>query len=190
MGGNSTSIKGNLNTTPNSTFTLEFFGTPGGPTLRYGDGQSFLGSTSVQTNASGLASFTTTLSAPVSAGRSITATATDVFGNTSEFSLPVTAAATGVASHEDIPHETVLMQNYPNPFNPSTRIRYGLPSRSHVTLTVFNTLSQRVATLVDDNQEAGYYEVRFDGKDLSSGVYLYRIQAGDFVRTRKLLLVK
>jgi hypothetical protein len=89
-----------------------------------------------------------------------------------------------------LPGEFSLQQNYPNPFNPSTTIRYGLPNRSHVTLTVMNMLGQEVATLVSGNQEAGYHEVTFDGKNLSSGLYFYRIQAGSFVETRRLLLVR
>jgi photosystem II stability/assembly factor-like uncharacterized protein len=103
------------------------------------------------------------------------------------------------------PETIVLDQNYPNPFNPSTTIRYGLPSRSHVTLTVFNTLGQQVAVLHNGEQEAGYQEVRFDGAGLSSGVYFYRLQVhprdfvlgsdlksgtGEFVETRKLLLIR
>lgn len=78
------------------------------------------------------------------------------------------------------------MQNYPNP---STTICYGLPSRSHVTLTVFNTLGQQLATLVNGEMEAGYHEVQFDASWPASGVYLYRLQAGSFVETRKLVLV-
>ncbi|HEX7572690.1 MAG TPA: T9SS type A sorting domain-containing protein [Bacteroidota bacterium] len=89
-----------------------------------------------------------------------------------------------------LPVSFSLDQNYPNPFNPTTTIRYALPARSYVTLSVFNTLGQQMATLVNDTQEAGYHEVRFDGASLASGVYFYRLKAGDFIQTRKLLLLE
>jgi hypothetical protein len=76
------------------------------------------------------------------------------------------------------------------PFNPSTTIRYGLPERSRVTLTVFNSLGQQVATLVEGEREAGHHDVTFDASHLASGVYLYRLVAGEFVQARKLLLMK
>jgi hypothetical protein len=97
---------------------------------------------------------------------------------------------TSVAAETVIPGAAMLPQNYPNPFNPSTTIRYGLPNRSHVTLTVFNTLGQQVAKLVNGEREAGYHEVTFDGRNLTSGVYLYRMQAGSYVETKKCVLVK
>ena len=84
----------------------------------------------------------------------------------------------------------ILRQNYPNPFNPLTTISYNLPHRTHVSLTVFNPLGQQVAQLVDGEEESGYHEVRFDGKDLSGGVYFYRLRAEVFVQTRALGLVR
>jgi sulfatase modifying factor 1 len=90
----------------------------------------------------------------------------------------------------EVVREFTLNQNYPNPFNPSTTIRYGLPSRSHVSLTVFNTLGQQVSLLQSGEQDAGYHEVKFDGAHLPSGVYFYRLQAGDFVQTKRLLLLR
>jgi hypothetical protein len=88
------------------------------------------------------------------------------------------------------PRTPFLTQNYPNPFNPSTTIRYALPERSHVTLAVFNTLGQQVATLAEGEREAGYHEVKFDASSLASGVYLYRLTAGDYVQARKLILLR
>ncbi len=113
-----------------------------------------------------------------------------------------------VAEEKTIAGEYVLYQNYPNPFNPSTTIRYGLPKRSHVALTVYNTLGQQVAQLVNGEVEAGYNEIRFDGSRLASGIYFYRLsvspvarrdlvptdgrdgQAGTFMQTRKLLILR
>jgi hypothetical protein len=108
-----------------------------------------------------------------------------------EFIFGSDTTITNVSVHDGtLPQEVSLSQNYPNPFNPSTTIRYGLPQKSQVTLKVFNTLGQLVTTLVNGEQEAGYHEVRFDGSNLASGVYFYRLQAGDFVQTKRLLLLK
>jgi hypothetical protein len=89
-----------------------------------------------------------------------------------------------------VPTEFSLQQNYPNPFNPTTTIRYGLPYKSAVQLTVYNTLGQEVAILQNEEQEAGYHEVKFDASGLSSGVYYCRMQAGSFVQAKKVLLLK
>lgn len=89
-----------------------------------------------------------------------------------------------------LPGQYALSQNYPNPFNPATTIRYSISHRSQVFLAVYNTLGQQVATLVQGPQEAGSYEVKFDGSVLASGVYFYRLQAGDFVSSKKLVMVK
>jgi uncharacterized repeat protein (TIGR02543 family) len=109
-------------------------------------------------------------------------------------SVAVSGTGIPVTAVEDLrsalPKDLSLLQNYPNPFNPSTTIRYGLPHKSQVSLMVYNTLGQLVSQLVQGEQEPGYHEVRFDGTGLSSGVYFYRLQAGDFVQTRKLLLLR
>ncbi len=91
---------------------------------------------------------------------------------------------------ESEPTNFDLLQNYPNPFNPTTTIQYALPHCSRVALTVYNTLGQKVAELVNGDLDVGYHEVQFNASDLASGVYFYRLQADDFVRTRKLLLVR
>lgn len=82
------------------------------------------------------------------------------------------------------------IDNYPNPFNPTTTFRYGLPKPSDVTLTVYNLLGQKVATLVEKYQNAGYYVVQWDATDLASGIYFYQITAGNLTQTRKMLLLK
>jgi hypothetical protein len=97
---------------------------------------------------------------------------------------------TSVTAHEGVPKEFMLEQNFPNPFNPSTTIQYALPVRSHVSLTVFNTLGQEISVLRNGEQEAGYHDVKFDGTNLPSGVYFYRMQADNYVETRKLLLLR
>ena len=83
-----------------------------------------------------------------------------------------------------------LYDNYPNPLNPSTTIRYSLPHSTNVALAVFNVLGQQVATLVKGIQEAGYHDVKFDGSNLATGVYLFRIQAGSFVKAKKLIVLR
>ena len=89
-----------------------------------------------------------------------------------------------------IPEYFDLYQNYPNPFNPNTVIKYQLPEPTRVILEIYDVLGRKVATLVDINQEAGYYEVPWNAANFSSGIYIYRIQAGKFVATKKLLLLK
>ena len=97
--------------------------------------------------------------------------------------------ASGVAGAE-YPTEFSLAQSYPNPFNPTTRIRYGIPVKAHVSLEIFTALGQHVATLVNGEQEAGYHDVTFNAAGLASGAYFYAIAAGDYRATKKLLLIK
>jgi len=89
-----------------------------------------------------------------------------------------------------LPKEFALYANYPNPFNPSTNIEYDLPAAVPVRLTVFNTLGQRVAVLLDEDQAAGRYRIVWSADQFASGVYFYRIEAGDFSKTAKMMLVK
>ncbi|MGA9120283.1 MAG: LamG-like jellyroll fold domain-containing protein [Bacteroidota bacterium] len=89
-----------------------------------------------------------------------------------------------------VPGHYALLQGYPNPFNPTATIRYQVPSLSHVTLMVYNSLGQHVATLVDGEVTAGEHQVTLDGRNLASGVYFYRMESGSFVQTRKVVLVK
>jgi len=86
--------------------------------------------------------------------------------------------------------EIGLAQNYPNPFNPSTNISFALPQRERVTLEVFSITGQMVVMLVNEILNAGNHTIQFDASGLSSGTYIYRITAGNFVQTRKMVLVK
>jgi hypothetical protein len=97
---------------------------------------------------------------------------------------------TDIASQHDLPTAFAMGQNYPNPFNPSTIIKYELPKSSLVRLSVYDLLGREVSVLVNERRDAGVYEVKLEGANLASGVYFYRLQAGDFVQTRKLLLVR
>lgn len=105
--------------------------------------------------------------------------------------ISVTKLGTSTSSeYEDEPLSIMLEQNYPNPFNPTTQISYVLPNSSKVTLSVFNMLGQKVATLVDAPQTPGSHTVRFDASNLTSGIYLYRIQAGTFSQVKRMTLIK
>jgi hypothetical protein len=96
----------------------------------------------------------------------------------------------------DVPNNTesvfkfALEQNYPNPFNPSTVISYQIPVNGTVSLNVYDVLGTKIASLVNEEKPAGNYEVDFDAAALSSGIYFYKLQAGSFVETRKMILLK
>jgi len=91
---------------------------------------------------------------------------------------------------EEFPADYGLEQNYPNPFNPSTNIEYQLPKRSFVMLKVFDMLGREIATLVSEYQDPGKYSTVFDASNLSSGIYFYRLEAGPYTRTKKIILLK
>ncbi len=115
------------------------------------------------------------------------------------YSRPMNVSVEGtmaVADLEDgIPGSPTLYPNYPNPFNPETEIRFALTRSSHVVINIYNTLGQQIGTLIDTEYAAGFHSVRWDGKDrngspVSSGVYLYQIQAGEFSQVRKMSLIR
>jgi hypothetical protein len=108
-------------------------------------------------------------------------------------SLPISTAK--IEASAASPTEFSLSYSYPNPFNPTCVIEYALPTECRVTLSIYNILGQKVKVLVDEYQDAGYKSVQWDGKDsqgqeLATGIYFYRIKAGDFVQAKKMVLMK
>lgn len=106
------------------------------------------------------------------------------------FEMKLTDQISAVDDEGLIPVTAHLEQNYPNPFNPSTKIVFSIPQRSKVSLKVYNLLGTEVADLVNGEMEAGRYETKFDASSLTSGVYFYKLQAENFVETKKMLLIK
>jgi hypothetical protein len=129
-------------------------------------------------------------------GRALAQTAVTLIGNTVVTKPVLVTAVANVV----VPQEFALFQNYPNPFNPSTRIQYSLEKATQVSLKVYNLLGHEVATLVNGRQQAGSYTVPFSAiggsasggntSTFASGVYFYRLEAGSFVSTKKLILMK
>jgi hypothetical protein len=104
--------------------------------------------------------------------------------------LRTTNGGSLIENQRGVPQQYLLSQNYPNPFNPSTTIMYELPKSSEVTLTVYDMLGREVSVLVNEKRDAGVHEVKFDGSNLASGVYFYRLKAGTYINTKKLVLLK
>jgi len=97
---------------------------------------------------------------------------------------------TDVEDEETIPTVFKLEQNYPNPFNPSTKIKYAVPERSNVLIKIYDILGSEVVTLVNEEMDAGWYQKSFDAYSYSSGVYLFRMEAGNYISTKKMMLIK
>lgn len=118
-------------------------------------------------------------------------TVTDTEGGAFETSIVIEVViATSNELENSTPKEYTLNQNYPNPFNPSSTIMFGIPVEADVKLEIYNLLGQKVKTLLNKKLKAGYHTTQFDASSLSSGMYIYRIQAGDFVQTKKMMLIK
>jgi hypothetical protein len=115
-------------------------------------------------------------------------------GGTTAFSTPWSFRTAGPTSAErtnnGVPTACELNQNYPNPFNPVTTIEFSLPKSSHVTLTVYDLLGAPVGVVVNQDLTPGHYRARWDAMNVPSGIYFYRLVAGSFVETKKLLLLK
>ncbi len=114
-------------------------------------------------------------------------TGNDIWANVLNWEDPVGASVDEISQ---IPLTFVLNQNYPNPFNPSTTIDFTLPKSEFVTLKIYNILGEEVATLVNDKLQAGNHTYQFDGSNLTSGIYLYRIEGGKYSQVRKMILIK
>jgi streptogramin lyase len=104
--------------------------------------------------------------------------------------LTVKVIPTSIENEKNLPTNFALSQNYPNPFNPSTKINYQITQNNFVSLKVYDVLGNEITTLVNENKPAGNYEINFNASSLSSGVYLYKLQAGSFVETKKMILMK
>ena len=113
-----------------------------------------------------------------------------VLNGTTYGTIPNWEKITGVKKETAIPISYLLNQNYPNPFNPTTTISYSIPKLSHVSIAVCDILGREIVTLVNEEKTPGNYKVNFNGSNLASGIYFYRITAGDFVSTKKFVLLK
>ncbi len=115
----------------------------------------------------------------------------DISGNESHLSDPVSASITAIdKSDHQLPITYFLEQNFPNPFNPRTVIRWQLAGSSDVELSVYNLLGRKIATLVSERQEAGYYQITWDASRFACGIYFYRIEAGEFQDVKKMIFLK
>ena len=108
----------------------------------------------------------------------------------SGFLTPFPGLVLSINEQPALPLSYGLSQNYPNPFNPTTTIQFELPEWTTVTLIIYNLLGQEVALLINEEKPAGVYKLRFDALNLSSGVYFYTLRAGNFVQTKKLIVLK
>jgi hypothetical protein len=105
-------------------------------------------------------------------------------------SLTVEPSAINTDQLLGIPKEYNLSQNFPNPFNPKTIINYELPITNFVELTIYNLLGQKVITLINEHQNAGYHQIEWEASDFASGIYYYKINAGDFQDVKKMILLR
>ncbi|MEJ2506368.1 MAG: T9SS type A sorting domain-containing protein, partial [Ignavibacteriaceae bacterium] len=123
-------------------------------------------------------------------GTNISTTGLNITDVLVDVGSPVVDAVDNGNGNSLLPTVYSLSQNYPNPFNPTTTIKFGIPKAGDVSLAVYDILGRKVAELINGNLTAGYHTVNFNATNLASGVYFYRIEAGDFVSVKKLMLLK
>lgn len=187
--GSNTRIEGSLNSTANKNYRIEFFSNEEIDSTQYGEGKFYLGYTNVTTDSNCNADFSVSLPVIVPPNFYVTSTATDENNNTSEFSAAVPVIISGV-DNVTVPAEYQLQQNFPNPFNPSTSIKWQIPEGGLVSIKIYDILGKEVTTLLEEYRNAGYYESIFDGSNLASGLYIYRFISGNFISTKKMLMIK
>jgi hypothetical protein len=204
IGGEHLKITCSLSSEPDKQYQLEFFLSPPGGTPASGEGWEYVGSVGGSTGSSGeMGVVVVELDRPAPAGWVVTATASrwPTGLATSEFSDPVTITVpTGFADMHLLPQETALMQNFPNPFNPATNIRFSIARvaalsgsegpATKVRLAVYDVLGREVTVLVDEMKEPGFYTLTWDASRCASGAYFARLQCGNKVMTKELLLLK
>jgi hypothetical protein len=187
-----TTVFGYLESAPNRHYTIQAFDQGACDPSGRGEGKLYIGTEEVVTNSAGFAAFTITCVSLPSA-RFVTATATDEFGNTSEFSFCSSLVITDVPS---IGHTFALHPNIPNPFNPATTIHFDVADGGgQIEIGVFDVAGRMVRELLHERRDAGPGSVAWDGRDdngqeMASGVYFYRMRAGGFEATRKMVLLK
>ena len=127
---------------------------------------------------------------------SVTDGVEDVISENGSLNVGINASAAVLSINgELLPEVFALHQNYPNPFNPVTTLRYDIPENSRVNITIYDMLGRQVKTLVNQTQDAGYKSIIWNatnnyGKPVSAGIYLYQIQAGEYISTKKMVLLK
>ncbi len=183
-------VEGTLFSVRDTTFVIEFFAQTG--CSSFGEAEIPLGTTTVFTDSLGRSVFTESIDTTFARPHFITATATHAEGRTSELSpcTPVAAVTGFVPDASGSPGSFRLNANYPNPFNPTTTISYVLPQAANVVLTVYDVLGRELRRLASVTKPGGTYEVSFDATGLPSGIYFYRLQAGSYVETKRMVVLK
>jgi hypothetical protein len=192
----SSSIGGSLNSTPNTTFLVQLFANTACDASGYGEGETYIGSTEVTTDANGNVDFAVITGVPFADGDFLTATATSDDG-TSEFSQCLEVSPATAIEDGDTPvAQPALYAAMPNPFNPTTIIRYDVPSPgAQVRIVVYDVTGRRVTTLVDGHKSGGQKRITWNGRndqggEVATGVYFYRMTVPGYSQTRKMVLVK